>query len=58
MKNVFLNESHVFLIKKPLAGLHHIEDRLGDAPTPLISNQNPSKHQIIGFWKSAAEAAA
>ena len=53
-----------FWKKKPPAGLHQTEDRIGMHQTPhfqskpLISNQNPSKHPIIGFWRSAAEAAA
>ena len=44
--------------KKPPTGLRHTEVRTEDAPKPIISNRNPLKHQIIGFWKSAAEAAA
>ena len=50
--------------KKPPAGLHHTEDRAGDAPNPHfqskppISNSNLSKHRIIDFLRLAAEAAA
>ena len=33
--------------QKPGLGMHQTH----------ISNRNPSKHQIIGFWRSAAEAA-
>ena len=53
-----------FWKKKPPAGLHHTEDRIGNTPDPdiqfkpPISNQNPSKHRNIESKRSAAEAAA
>ena len=54
----------MFFWKKKTAGLHHTEDRMGMHQTlhfqsrPTFSNENPSKHQIIRFWRSAAETAA
>ena len=33
---MFFHEGHVLLTKKPPAGLHHTEDRAGDAQTPPI----------------------
>ena len=53
-----------FWKKKPPAGLHHTEVRIGDAPNPHfqskppIPNQNQSNHPIIESKRSAAEAAA
>ena len=61
---MFFHEGHVFLEKKAPAGLHHTEDRIGMHQIihlqfkPPIPDQNLSKHPIIGFWRSAAEAAA
>ena len=43
------------------AGKLATEVRIGDAPTPPFSiktNQNQSTNLEIGFWRSAAEAAA
>ena len=53
-----------FWKKKPPAGLHQTEDRIGMHQTPHfqskppISDQNASNHPIIDFLRSAAEAAA
>ena len=60
--NVFSGKSCFLLKKKPPAGLHHTEDRAGNAPNPPFPIQTPKFpikiHGIIGFWRSAAEAAA
>ena len=50
---MFFTKVLLFLQKKLPAGLHQTEDRIG-----MQINPKPSKNQIIGFWRSAAEAAA
>ena len=48
---MFFHEGHAFLEKKPPAGLHHTEDRIGDAPNPPFPIQTrhfqSKTHQII-----------
>ena len=63
-KHVFFTKVIFFWKKSHRQGCTKPKTELGcttppiSNPNPHIANQNPSKHQIIGFWRSAAEAAA
>ena len=55
---MFFHKSDVLLKKKsPGRAAPHRSPDWGCTKTP-ISNGNPSKNPEIGFWRSAAEAAA